>query len=142
MHEVMRLRLPTVARPLRSSFALVACVAAAACGVSTNVRNPFDGSLEQAREDRLRIQVQNMNFNDATVYAVSSGQRTRLGNVTGKTDSSFRLEWNYANPISFQIDIVGGGNCRTQPIPVDAGARIWVQIPNEVGMSQCRSGRG
>lgn len=127
--------------PLRAALALVALVGASACGaLGNNVPNPFAGGA-QAGEDRLRIQVQNMNFNDATVYAVSAGQRIRLGNVTGKTDESFQIDWNFANPIAFQVDVVGGRGCDTTAIPVDPGARVWLQIPSEVGRSGCRSGR-
>lgn len=127
--------------PRRAALVLVSLLGATACGLSNNARNPFDGSLQQEQEDRLRIQVQNMNFNDVTVFAVSSGQRVRVGSVTGKTDQDFRLGWNFADPISFEIDVVGGRGCQTSPILVDPGARVWVQIPNEVGMSGCRSGR-
>ena len=125
----------------RATLVLTSVLVASACGLSTNARNPFDGSLAQAQEDRLRIQVQNMNFNDVTVFAVSSGQRVRVGSVTGKTDGNFRLTWNYADHISFQISVVGGRNCNTAPIAVDPGARVWVQIPIEIGAGQCRSGR-
>lgn len=129
------------AAPLRAVFALVALVGASACGALGNsVPNPFDGGA-QAGEDRLRIQVQNMNFNDVTVYAVSAGQRIRLGNVTGKTDESFQIDWNFANPIAFQVDVIGGRGCNTSAIAVDPGARVWVQIPSEMGISGCRSGR-
>ncbi len=129
--------------PSRHVLALAAILAVApACSsLGGGAHNPFDGSLEQEQEDRLRIQIQNMNFNDITVYAVSLGQRVRLGNVTGKTDQNFRLEWNFANPISFEIDVVGGSGCNTTPIPVDPGARVWVQVPNAVGTSGCRAGR-
>ena len=132
-----------IMRPSRRLLALTAILAlATACSsLRGGAANPFDGSLEQQQEDRLRIQIQNMNFNDVTVYAVSPGQRVRLGNVTGKTDQNFRLEWNFANPISFEIDVVGGSGCNTRPLPVDPGARVWVQVPNEVGTSGCRAGR-
>ncbi len=124
-------------------LALAAILASApACSsLAGGAHNPFDGSLEQRQEDRLRIQVQNMNFNDITVYAVSLGQRVRLGNITGKTDQSFRLDWNFANPISFEIDVVGGSGCNTMALPVEPGARVWVQVPNEVSSSGCRAGR-
>ncbi len=126
---------------LRAVFALVTLVGASACGALGNsVPNPFAGGA-QAGEDRLRIQVQNMNFNDVTVYAVSAGQRIRLGNVTGKTDESFQIDWNFANPIAFQVDVIGGRGCNTSAIAVDPGARVWVQIPSEMGISGCRSGR-
>ena len=138
----MKTRFPPATPSLRALLALGVLVATSACGsMRGSPRNPFDGSLEQQQENRLRIQVQNMNFNDVTVYAVSLGQRVRLGNVTGKSDQSFRLEWNFANPISFEIDVVGGSGCDTTPVPVEPGARVWVQVPNEVRVSGCRSGR-
>lgn len=125
----------------RTGLVLVSLIGVGACGLTTSTHNPFDGSLEQEQEDRLRIQIQNMNFNDVTIYAVAAGQRERLGSVTGKTDQSFRLRWNYAEPIAFEIDVVGGPECDTNPLAVEPGARVWVQIPNQVGSSGCRSGR-
>ena len=126
---------------LRAALVLVTLVGASACGsLGNSTPNPFDGAARSG-ENRLRIQVQNMNFNDVTVYAVSAGQRIRLGSVTGKTDENFQIDWNFANPISFQVDVIGGRGCDTAAIPVDPGARVWVQIPSEVGMSGCRSGR-
>jgi len=134
-------RLPRAVEALRASLGLVILAGASACGTLGNsTPNPFDGAARSG-ENRLRIQIQNMNFNDVTVYALASGQRIRLGNVTGKTDENFQIDWNFANPISFQVDVIGGRGCDTSAIPVDPGARVWVQIPSEVGISACRSGR-
>jgi len=129
-------------RSAQGLLALCAVVAATACGLTPNARNPFDGSAEQAVADRLRIQIRNLNFNDVTVFVVSSGQRVRLGGVTGKTDEDFRLEWNTAVPLWFEVDVIGGRGCRTQELTVDPGARIWVQIPTTTGAAPCRVGRG
>ena len=125
----------------RATVVLTSVLAASACGLSSNARNPFDGSLAQGQEDRLSIHIQNKNFNDVTVFPVSSGQRVHVGSVTGKTDGNFRLNWNYAGAVSFQKRVVGGRDCNTAPIAVDPGARSWVQIPIEIGAVQCRSGR-
>ena len=137
----MDTRRSPMTRTLRAALACVVLFGASGCGLGGNAPNPFDGNVRQASEDRLRIQVQNLNFNDVTVFAISSGQRVRLGNVTGKTDRDFRLRWNYSDPISFRIDVVGGDVCATQPILVEPGARVWVQIPNQVGATPCASGR-
>ena len=122
------MKFPPAIPSLRGLLALgVVLMATSACSsLAGSARNPFDGSLEQEQEDRLRIQVQNMNFNDVTIYAVSLGQRVRLGNVTGKSDQSFRLEWNFANPISFEIDVVGGSGCDTTPVPVEQSRSVSV----------------
>lgn len=92
-------------------------------------------------DDSIRIEVQNLNFNDVTVFAMRSGQQVRLGRVTGKSDLTFTIDWNFALPISFRIDIVGGQSCRTPSIGVDPGSRVWVQVPSDAGLSNCRSGR-
>ena len=144
-HEFMKIQ-PPCARTItfrgRLVGAICAIVVTSACGVRGNARNPFDGSAEREQAERLRIEVQNLNFNDVTVYAISAGQRTRLGSVTGKTDGSYTIAWNFANPIQFTVDVVGGRGCTTQPLSVEPGARIWVQIPADIGMRACHSGRG
>mgnify|MGYP006167616361 CR=1 FL=1 len=82
-----------------------------------------------------------MNFNDVTMWALRQGQRLRLGNVTGKTDHTFEIDWNVAMSISFVIDVVGGGTCTTPEIGVDPRARVWVSIPSVFGSQPCRVGR-
>jgi hypothetical protein len=113
------------------------------CTARTSAPSPFDGDpgTGSRTEDPIRIDVQNLNFNDATVWAIRQGQRVRLGRVTGKTDETFTLDWNLALPISFVIDVTGGRECQTGRIGVERNARVWVQIPSNVGMQPCQAGR-
>lgn len=120
--------------------AVVILFAGSACG-GGSARNPFDPTATRTGEDRIRVEVQNLNFNDVTVWAMRNSQRVRVGRVTGKTDEAFTIEWNIAQPIWFQIDVVSGRSCRTGQVPVDAQSRVWLIIPSEVGMSPCRAGR-
>lgn len=124
----------------RTAALLVALTLISACG-GGRARNPFDPSSSGGLENRIRIEVQNLNFNDATVYAMRQTQRIRLGRVTGKTDQTFRIDWNVAQPIAFQIDVVSGRSCRTGQVGVDQGSRIWVTIPSDMGFGACRAGR-
>ena len=126
----------------RAWWAFVApiVVLASACA-SGQSRNPFEGEAGTVRGDRIRVEVQNLNFNDATVYALRSSQRIRVGRVTGKTDQSFTIDWDTAQPIAFQIDIVSGRGCRTGVVTVDRDSRVWVTIPSNIGMEVCRAGR-
>ena len=103
--------------------------------------NPFDPSPPEGTADRIRVEVQNLNFNDVTVWAMRSSQRIRVGRVTGKTDQTFTIEWNVAVPISFRVDVVAGRSCETERVPVDANSRVWVTIPSSLGLSPCRAGR-
>jgi hypothetical protein len=130
-------------RPFLAVAAFVLLFATAACGSRNSGRNPFDGSPASGNsmEDPIRIEVQNLNFNDVTMWAQRQGQRIRLGNVTGKTDHTFEIDWNVAMPISFVIDLVGGSSCTTQEIGVDPRARVWVSIPSVFGSQPCQVGR-
>lgn len=123
---------------------LVALLGLAGCGASRNdARSPFDGGRSggSTAEDPIRVDVQNINFNDVTIWAIRQGQRIRLGRVTGKTDESFRIDWNLALPIYFVIDVTGGRSCRTNQVAVERDARVWVIIPANVGSQPCRVGR-
>lgn len=135
-----------VIRPgaLASTAVLALSLLLTACGAPRASSNPFDGSGVpggSASEDPIRVEVQNLSFNDVTIWAVRQGQRIRLGRVTGKTDESFRLAWNVAMPISFEIDEVGGRGCRTGQVLVEPNARVWLSIPSNVGIQPCRAGR-
>jgi len=147
---MMTLRLPTLSartRTVTARFMAVAVVtvATAGCGAATSRANPFDGSGPQSAgtsaEDPIRIDLQNLNFGDITVWALRRGQRIRLGRVTGKSDETFNIQWNVAIPISFEIDVIGGRGCRTGQVPVERNARIWVAVPSQVGVTPCRAGR-
>ena len=119
---------------------LLVLVACSACGAG-RTRNPFDPSSAEGTEDRIRVTVQNLNFNDVTVWAMRSSQRIRVGRVTGKTDRNFTIEWNVALPISFQVDVVAGRSCGTGLVQVDPNSRVRVTVPSSVGLSPCRAVR-
>lgn len=115
-------------------------LASTACGSARSV-NPFDPSETRPGVDRLRIEVQNLNFNDATVYAMRQSQRIRLGRVTGKSDQVFTIDWSTAVPVRFRIDLVSGPSCGTAEVPVDRNSLVWVTIPSVMGLGGCRAGR-
>lgn len=109
------------------------------CGSVSRVRNPFAGG--GGEEEQIRVRVENQNFNDATVHALRGGERIRLGEVTGKSDKSFTVRWNFSVPVEFEIHLVGGGSCVVRSFPVDPGDRIWVRIPTELYASICQAGK-
>ena len=53
--------------------------------------NPFDGTTPGAAP-RLRIEVQNLHFNDLTIWAMRSGVRVRVGRVGGKDSQTFSID--------------------------------------------------
>jgi len=111
----------------------------AGCFGRSEARSPFAGGSRT--QERIRIRVENQNFNDATVHAVRGGERVRLGEVTGKSDKDFTLRWSFSVPLEFEIHLVGGGSCSVRPMHVDPGDRVWVRIPTELYASLCISGK-
>lgn len=113
-------------------------LSAAGCGRG-KAANPF--ASPASREGRVRIQVENMNFGDATVHALRGGERIRLGQVTGKSEEHFTIRWNFSLPMQFEIHITGGPGCLVRGISVDPGDRVWLRIPNELSVQPCYSGK-
>lgn len=130
-------RLPRIA-----ALALVAVLALAAssCGKGfAQAKNPF--APASADETEVEVRVENQNFGDATVHVLRGGERIRLGNVTGKSDQSFTLRWNFSLTMEFQIEIIGGQGCAVRPLVVDPGDRVFVRIPTELSAQACYSGK-
>ncbi|MBW3535157.1 MAG: hypothetical protein KY453_08075 [Gemmatimonadetes bacterium] len=99
---------------------------ASACGSATSASSadPF----ERAGSRNIRIEVTNLNFNDATLHALRGGERHRLGTVTGKGSASYTMDWPLPQPLRIQIDLLAGGDCTTRSMQVDPGDIIELQI--------------
>jgi hypothetical protein len=89
----------------------------------------------------IRVYVTNRNFMDATIWAVSTGTRRKLGIVTGKTDAVFTIPWDIPTGLWLEIDMLAGGRCTTESLPVDPGDDIEVVIDVDMnGSPLCRGG--
>ena len=89
----------------------------------------------------IRVSVENQNFSDATIYAVRGGQRTRLGDVTGLSESTFTMRLEYAIDLYFEGSLVGRQSCRTSSIPVNPGDHVRVRIPANLNAGRCESSK-
>jgi hypothetical protein len=116
-----------------------------ACSTGGRTLSPFDGPPPEgamSTDDPISIEIQNLSFNDITVWALrSGGQRRRIARVTGKSDEKVRIGWNVAMPISFFIEQTAGRSCSIPAIGVEVDAVVVVSIPSNVGMQPCRSWR-
>ena len=84
---------------------------------------------EPEEKQLLRIQIQNNNFNDATVHALwEGGGRRRLGTVSGKGSGIFTLDWTNTRPIQLEIDFLAGGECTTRAITASPGESLQLTI--------------
>lgn len=118
----------------RSAFGLLpALLALGACAGmgQASADDPFASA-----EDRnmFRIYVQNDNYYDARLYVIASGGvRQQLGFVGGKTDHVFTVPWRFSNEIRVEINMVAGPTCTTEPLTVDPGDEVRLQIMSAIG---------
>jgi hypothetical protein len=79
------------------------------------------------------VQVQNQGFADMVVYAVSGGQRIRLGMATGHSTKTFTIPRTLvrgAGPIRFLADPIGGNRTPvSEELTVHPGEVVTLTIP-------------
>jgi hypothetical protein len=116
----------------RAVLGLAVVLASGACAAGArSTADPFSGggSGAPSTQDRsIHIEVQNSNFNDATIEARGIGIRRRLGRVGGSRSDEFTLDWRGAGQLYFEIDLLGGGTCVTRGIDVSPGDRVRLVI--------------
>src|SRR5688572_28087239 len=92
------------------NLALALLLTVAGCNSLANSRMFGEGGPRPM----IRIEVTNLNFNDATLHAIRDGGRLRLGIVTGKGTAVYTLAWQIAVPLRIEIDVLAGGRCTTE----------------------------
>jgi hypothetical protein len=110
----------------------------AACASGSGGGSPFGDDLAERGE--IEIKVVNLNFRDATVWALIGGSgRQRLGTVTGKGDEIFTLPWTFSEPLRIEFDLLAGPRCYTESLVVDPGDLLELQIAsNAAADPSCR----
>ena len=111
-----------------------AMAGAAACAAPSSSGNPFEGGAAGSAS-ALRIEVRNLHFNDATLHAVSSGSRYRLGTVSGKSDATYEVPWQGQQSVRIEIDLLAGDRFTTRPVSVTPGDRVELYIQPELRRS-------
>ncbi|MEJ2203204.1 MAG: hypothetical protein P8170_03765 [Gemmatimonadota bacterium] len=125
----------------RGLLAFVVLLPATACFSGWGrSRDPFREGPGGSRQ--ISVRVENQNFGDAVIHASRGGERVRLGNVVGKTEETFTMDWTFSLSLEFEVNIVGGGRCLVTPLSVDPGDKVWVRIPTHLSASPCYSGKG
>jgi len=116
-------------QPAWAFVAMALGLAGSACGPAGQLVQREDPFIRTAvAETEVRLHVQNLNFNDARLFAIGLGKRTRLGIVGGKQDAVFSIPWDHSEPIQIEIDILAGPKCTTGVLSVDPGDTLELQI--------------
>ena len=124
-------RKPTVmhGQTVRIFVTMTLGLTGSACGPSGQLVQQQDPFIRTAvGETEVRLHVQNLNFNEARLFAIGLGKRTRLGIVGGKRDAVFSIPWDHSEPIRIEIDILAGPKCTTDVLTVDPGDTLDLQI--------------
>lgn len=88
-------------RRIRKGISFVALVATAGCATT-------GGAADDQRERaEIVIEVQNDNFNQATVFLPDNSRR--IGIVGGKSKGTFRVEWQFPE-VEIRIRLLTGGS--------------------------------
>jgi hypothetical protein len=126
--------------PLLALTLLAAALLASGCARTAGAgASPF----ENGPPGQIQLIVINHDFNDATLFALRAGQRTRLGIVTGKTEESYVLPWPTTQSLQIQINLLTQGSCSTSALQVDPGEILELQIQGEqMRGGQCVGLRG
>jgi hypothetical protein len=114
------------------SIVLLATVMVAGCGSAQRERS----DVEPQESEEITLEVENYNFNDATIYARAAGRRQRLGTVSGNDTRTFTFRW-VALEISFEIDFLSGGRSTTEILPIERGDTLEL-IVEQVSGSRLR----
>jgi hypothetical protein len=119
-----------------AGLALAATIAMAACAHQTRY------ATEDFAGRDIAVEVTNHNWADVVVYAVSYGNRVRLGSVTTGLDQRFRLPKTVnvaSGGFHLEAHPVGSHEIyRSEPIMVSPGGRIIWSLENQLGLSSYR----
>ena len=111
---------------IRPGMSTLACVLLLSSCATSTADDPFGG---RAGDGTIEVEALNLNFNDATLYAIRMGQRIRLGIVTGAKSKMFTVRWPTSQPLRVEIRLLAGERCVTSEILADPGDRIYIEIP-------------
>ncbi|MEZ4424093.1 MAG: hypothetical protein R3E98_11850 [Gemmatimonadota bacterium] len=82
--------------------------------------------------------VENTDFNEATLHALSEGGRQLIGRVSGKASGRFVLEWPAVRDLQIQIDLLASDRYTTPRLTVTPGDRLTLVIQTPVNRSFLR----
>jgi hypothetical protein len=127
----------------RVALAIVGLSAAvSACAAGQRQAQPFERA-GAARATEVQIVAQNREFSAATLYAISLGERRKLGVLEGKAEATYTIPWRSPGPMQIEIVLLARGTCLTDELIVDPGDVLELQIePENQRVWRCGNPRG
>jgi hypothetical protein len=121
-------------RALRHTTLLAALLALAAAPGCVRRSTGRPTAASEGRPERTVVRVENLGFNDVTVYVVRGGaQRIRLGMAGGNRTTVLTIPENlvqFPTPLRFLADPIGSNRTPiSTEITVNPGDEVVLQIP-------------
>lgn len=127
---------------MRTATTLVAVLVAGALGACASAAPTPDRPLSLEGDylpQSMNVTVENNNWNDVVIYAVSGGMRTRLGDVTSMTRRDFEIRPNMVTgggSIRFVADPIGvRATHTTHDLVVEPGTNMRLTVENQITLS-------
>ncbi|MDX1449945.1 MAG: hypothetical protein R3246_12875 [Acidimicrobiia bacterium] len=117
----------------RHLLATAVCLVLVGCSTRSATPSPFDTDV--AATGRIQLQVENMDFNDATLHAVTDGGRERIGTVSGKGQDTFTIEWPFTRDLRVEINLLASDRYTTPRLTVSPGERVRLRITTPLNRS-------
>ncbi len=102
---------------------MVLLVATAGCSTRGS-GDPFTGTTKA----QIVIEVDNRNFNQATVWMLSSSGERRLGTVNGRTQKEFPVRWRRQDDLRLRVRVMGERGFTTARQLVLPGDHVELRI--------------
>jgi hypothetical protein len=115
------------ARVTWRALAVAVLVGLAGCGGRT--ADPF--SSEQSGAIRIRVHVENQNFDDFRLFAVTSRGPLFLGQVAGMTSRTFTVDWRGLDEIRVRMESLTSSNFESNPVTASPSDQLELTIPRE-----------
>lgn len=110
----------------------VLCVLPAVAGLGCSSSRGSGAPFVNQSDSRINVEVENVGYWNATLYAVWPGRRVRLGTVTGTRTANFVLPWDRSIEFRVEIDLLAGPSCLTREIWADPGDIIVLRLTNQI----------
>ncbi len=91
--------------------------------------SPFDDGVERGT---VHVEVDNLNFYDATIYVLSGSGERRLGIVPGKTVKTFVARLLGPDNIRLRVRMLAGGSFTTEFMNASPGETLLLIIPSSL----------
>ncbi len=107
------------ARQVLTASTLALVLLLGGCAVGRPLHPAF--TAPSASSGTISFHITNLNFTQATIYGVTTGNRLKLGVVEGKKDRVLTMPLTSPTFVRLEINLLAGPVCSTEELSADPG---------------------